>query len=81
MGSGSAVGMCSNYAELSYYGHLVEPNLPKGHVECWKIYLELAADCRRITGNSEVIHLSPGKFECIGRRRSAWCRKAELSGR
>jgi hypothetical protein len=23
---------------------------------------------------------SPGKFECIGRRRSAWCR-AELSGR
>jgi hypothetical protein len=24
---------------------------------------------------------TPGKFECIGRRRSAWCTKAELSGR
>jgi len=24
---------------------------------------------------------TPGKFECIGRRRSAWCSKAELSGR
>jgi hypothetical protein len=30
-----------------------------------------------------VDHLNflPAKFECIGRRRSAWCRKAELSGR
>jgi hypothetical protein len=25
--------------------------------------------------------LAAGKFECIGRRRSAWCGKAELSGR
>src|SRR5882724_940897 len=24
---------------------------------------------------------TPGKFECIGRRRSAWCTKAELSDR
>src|SRR6266481_2358975 len=24
---------------------------------------------------------TPDKFECIGRRRSAWCKKAELSGR
>jgi hypothetical protein len=29
----------------------------------------------------QCIRLTPGKFEWIGRGRSAWCTKAELSGR
>ncbi len=33
------------------------------------------------TGDGGWVAGQPGKFECIGRRRSAWCRKAELSGR
>jgi hypothetical protein len=36
---------------------------------------------RRITRSDGQIISTPDKFECIGRRRSAWCRKAELSGR
>jgi hypothetical protein len=38
----------------------------------------------RVVGKPEVIHVEPisnDKFECIGQGRSAWCRKAELSGR
>jgi hypothetical protein len=30
---------------------------------------------------TRAIIVTPDKFECIGRRRSAWCTKAELSGR
>src|SRR5882724_5230332 len=40
-------------------------------------------DSGRVTANRKQsgFHggISPEKFECIGRRRSAWCTKAELS--
>ena len=40
----------------------------------------------QVVGQPEVIwpshsEISTEKFECIGRRRSAWCTKAELSDR
>ena len=41
---------------------------------CTRIILHKVVGCRKA-------HAGPDKFECIGRRRSAWCKKAELSGR
>src|SRR6266852_1313951 len=59
----------------------------KGHAHA-QIIADAAhcGGCRRFWAGGRLLGtyrrttvLSPDKFECIGRRRSAWCTKAELS--
>src|SRR5882762_4535137 len=48
------------------------------HVACLQGVTECGSIC---PVRQRWRQLPPDKFECIGGRRSAWCRKAELSGR